>query len=205
MLQLLRRLNRDEYTATIRDLLDIHMDIGHALPVDGAGGEGFDNAAETLFLSPLHSEKYMEIAKFAVDFAAKEYKSRTKILVAKPGPGVSSDQAARTILKTFLPRAFRRPVGENEIVPYLALFQSAQKQGQPFESLIANENLINLLKEPELRANAIWALAELGTHAKSAIPTLVALLNDGDADFRSRATNALKQIDPEAAAKAGVK
>src|ERR1700681_52062 len=82
----IRRLNRDEYTATIRDLLDIHMDVGHALPTDGAGGEGFDNAAETLFLSPLHSEKYMEVAKFAMDFAAKEFKSREKILIANPGP-----------------------------------------------------------------------------------------------------------------------
>src|SRR5262245_25780006 len=133
---LIRRLNREEYTATLRDLLDIHMDIGHALPADGAGGEGFDNAAETLFLSPLHSEKYMEIAKFAVDFAAKEYKSRTKILVAKPGSGVSAEQAARTILKTFLPRAFRRPVDEADIAPYMALYQSARKQGQPFETSV---------------------------------------------------------------------
>ena len=133
---LIRRLNRDEYSTTIRDLLDIHMDIGHSLPGDGAGGEGFDNAAETLFLSPLHSEKYMEIAKFAVDFAAREFKSRAKIMVAKPGPGITPDQAARTILKAFLPRAFRRPVDEGDLAPYMALFQSARKQGQPFESAV---------------------------------------------------------------------
>jgi hypothetical protein len=132
----IRRLNRDEYTATIRDLLDIHMDVGHALPTDGAGGEGFDNAAETLFLSPLHSEKYMEVAKFAMDFAAKEFKSREKILIAKPGPGVSPDQAAREILKAFLPRAFRRPVNESDIAPYLELFNAARKQGQSFEPAI---------------------------------------------------------------------
>ncbi len=132
----IRRLNRDEYTATIRDLLDIHMDIGHPLPADGAGGEGFDNAAETLFLSPLHSEKYMDLARFAMDFAQKEYKSRVKILVAKPGPGVTPDQAAREILKAFLPRAFRRPVTEADVAPYLELFQAARKQGQPFEEAI---------------------------------------------------------------------
>src|SRR5207253_5521789 len=110
----IRRLNRDEYTATIRDLLDLHIDIGSALPADGAGGEGFDNAAETLFLSPLHSEKYMELARFALDFAAKEFKSRTKIVVAKPSPGISPDHAAHEILKAFLPRAFRRPVDESD-------------------------------------------------------------------------------------------
>lgn len=82
-----RRLNRDEYTATLRDLLDMHMNIGNTLPADGAGGRGFDNAAETLFLSPLHSEKYMDAARFAMDFARKEHKSRARILVSEPGPG----------------------------------------------------------------------------------------------------------------------
>jgi len=132
----LRRLNRDEYTATVQDLLDIHLDIGHALPIDGAGGEGFDNAAETLFLSPLHSEKYMETAKLAMDFAAKEHKSRTRILVAQPGPGVTPDQAARKILAAFLPRAFRRPVPEADLLPYLDLFRAARKAGQDFEPAI---------------------------------------------------------------------
>ena len=132
----LRRLNRDEYTATVQDLLDIHLDIGHALPVDGAGGEGFDNAAETLFLSPLHSEKYMETAKLAMDFAAKEYKSRTRILVAKPGPGVTAEQAARKVLQAFLPRAFRRPVTEAELLPYLSLYSAARKAGEDFEPAI---------------------------------------------------------------------
>lgn len=132
----IRRLNRDEYTATLRDLLDIHLDMGQQLPVDGAGGEGFDNAAETLFLSPLHSEKYMEAARFAMDFAAKEYKSRTKILIASPGKGVTEDRAARQILAAFLPRAFRRPVADSEIVPYLDLFRAARKKGQIFETAI---------------------------------------------------------------------
>ena len=132
----IRRLNRDEYTATVQDLLDIHMNIGASLPADGAGGEGFDNAAETLFLSPLHSEKYMETAKLAMDFAAKEFKSRTKILIAKPGPGVTPDQAASQILKAFLPRAFRRPVTCADVAPYLDLFRAAMKQRQTFESAI---------------------------------------------------------------------
>ena len=41
----IHRLNREEYTATVQYLLNLHMDIGQALPADGAGGEGFDNAA----------------------------------------------------------------------------------------------------------------------------------------------------------------
>ncbi len=133
---LIRRLNRDEYAATVRDLLDMHMDIARSLPADGAGGEGFDNAAETLFLSPLHSEKYLETAKFAMDFAAKEYKSRVRIFVAKPGPGVTPEQAVRTILKSFLPRAFRRPLVAGEEEPYVELFRAAQKQGETFDGSV---------------------------------------------------------------------
>lgn len=137
----LRRLTRDEYTATIQDLLDIHVDVGQALPSEGAGGEGFDNTAETLTLSPLHSEKYMEAAKGAMDFAAKEYKSRAMILVTKPGvtksgPAVSPNQAAHQILQTFLPRAFRRPVSESDIARYMELFQAAKRHGEAFEPSI---------------------------------------------------------------------
>lgn len=131
-----RRLNRDEYTATVRDLLDIHLDVGRTLPADGAGGEGFDNAVETLFLSPLHSEKYMEVAKFAMDFAAKEYKSRAKILIASPGKGKTPDQAAREILAGFLPRAFRHPVDTADVDAYLALYQAARKQKLDFEPAV---------------------------------------------------------------------
>lgn len=134
----LRRLNRDEYTATVQDLLDIHLDIGGSLPADGAGGEGFDNAAETLFLSPLHSEKYLDTAKLALDFAAKEYKSRARILVSKPGDGVTAEAAARKILAKFLPRAFRRPVTDAEMTPYLELFRAAQSKGSEFEPAVFN-------------------------------------------------------------------
>jgi hypothetical protein len=132
----LRRLNRDEYTATVQDLLDIHLEIGSSLPADGAGGEGFDNAAETLFLSPLHSEKYLETAKLAMDFAAKEYKSRTRILVAKPGAGVTPEAAAKKILAKFLPRAYRRPVADTEMTPYLELFRAAKAKGSEFEPAV---------------------------------------------------------------------
>jgi len=131
-----RRLNRDEYAATLRDLLDIHLDIAAALPVDGAGGEGFDNAAETLFLSPLHVEKYMDLARFAMDFAAKEFKSRAKILIAQPGPGMTPEEAAGAILRNFLPRAFRRPVTGADVEPYLEIFRAALKQGQPFDGAV---------------------------------------------------------------------
>ena len=132
----IRRLSRSQYSATIRDLLNLHLDAGGALPADGAGGEGFDNAAETLFLSPVYAEKYLDAAKQALSAAAKDPRARAKFLIAKPASGISPDQAARTILEDFLPRAFRRPAQESDLQVYLALFHSAQKQGDSFDDAI---------------------------------------------------------------------
>ncbi|HYP14922.1 MAG TPA: DUF1588 domain-containing protein [Bryobacteraceae bacterium] len=132
----IRRLNRDEYAATIGDLLDVRLDLGRSLPVDAAGGEGFDNAAETLFLSPIHSEKYLDAAKFVLQFAAADSRARSRILSVRPGPGVSEEVAARRNLEILLPRAFRRPVTEADIAPYMDLMRAASKRGEPFDAAL---------------------------------------------------------------------
>ncbi|MBM3811924.1 MAG: DUF1592 domain-containing protein [Acidimicrobiia bacterium] len=129
----MRRLNRAEYAATVRDLLNIHFNAGHDLPADGAGGEGFDNAAETLFLSPIHAEKYLEAARTALEYAFADPRSRSRFMIAAPSSEITPDQAARKILETFLPRAFRRPVDPAETASYLALFDSAARRGEDFD------------------------------------------------------------------------
>lgn len=131
-----RRLSRSQYTNTIRDLLNLHVDTGSMLPADGAGGEGFDNAAETLFLSPIHAEKYLEAAKNALDFASKDARARAKFLVATPGEGITPEAAARTVLEDFLARAFRRPVDSADLEFYLGLFRSASKRGEDYEEAV---------------------------------------------------------------------
>ena len=129
----IRRLNRDEYSATIRDLLNVQVSAGHALPSDGAGGEGFDNAAETLFISPIHAEKYLDAAREALNYAFKEPKSRALFLIAKPEDSTPED-AARKILDRFVMRAFRKPLKEGVNERYLSLFRAAQKRGENFEA-----------------------------------------------------------------------
>ncbi|QGJ68534.1 Cytochrome c domain-containing protein [Planctomycetales bacterium 10988] len=62
-----RRLNRKEYDNTIRDLIGLELDFSDRFPVDGAGGEGFDNNGETLFLPPLLMERYLEAAQEMLD------------------------------------------------------------------------------------------------------------------------------------------
>jgi HEAT repeat protein len=56
-----------------------------------------------------------------------------------------------------------------------------------------------------MRLSAMRGLGNFGPNAQQAIPALLQLLSDLDVAVRFTATNALKKIDPEAAAKAGVK
>jgi hypothetical protein len=133
----IRRLNRTEYGATIRDLLGIQISLSQTLPDEGAGGEGFDNAAETLFLSPLHAEKYLEAAREALDYALKNPRSRRTFLSAEPDERTSPAQAARSVLERFLPLAFRRPLREGELDLYVALFDDAQRRGESFDPSIS--------------------------------------------------------------------
>ncbi|QDT16250.1 DUF1592 domain-containing protein [Alienimonas californiensis] len=66
----LRRLNRDEYQNTIRDLLGVGIDVS-GFPQDPASG-GFDNNGRALTLSPLLVELYLGAAREALDLALVE-------------------------------------------------------------------------------------------------------------------------------------
>ncbi|MSV32956.1 MAG: DUF1592 domain-containing protein [Bryobacterales bacterium] len=133
---LLRRLNRAEYSSTVRDLLNIHINAGRGLPADGAGGEGFDNAAETLFLSPMHAEKYLDAAREALAYGSKDPRSRARFLIADPNEKMTAAEAGRKVLEAFLPRAFRRPATVAELDQYYALFANAYKRSQSYEPSI---------------------------------------------------------------------
>jgi hypothetical protein len=57
-----RRLNRDEYNKTIRDLLGIDFQPAKGFPRDEVG-YGFDNIGDVLSLSPVLMEKYLDAAE----------------------------------------------------------------------------------------------------------------------------------------------
>jgi HEAT repeat protein len=68
--------------------------------------------------------------------------------------------------------------------------------------------LITCLNDPksDLRTEAAEALAGWGKQSQAAVPRLIQLLDDrSDRDLVAAVPEALKKIDPEAAAKAGVK
>ena len=57
-----RRLNRAEYTNTIRDLLGVEFRADKAFPADDSG-DGFDNIGDVLTISPVLMEKYLSAAE----------------------------------------------------------------------------------------------------------------------------------------------
>ena len=61
----LRRLNRVEYRNTIRDLMGVDYDTAENFPPDDSG-YGFDNIGDSLSLSPLLMEKYIQAAETIV-------------------------------------------------------------------------------------------------------------------------------------------
>jgi hypothetical protein len=57
-----RRLNRNEYNNTVRDLLGVRLRVADDFPVDPYG-YGFDNIGDVLSLSPVLTEKYLKAAE----------------------------------------------------------------------------------------------------------------------------------------------
>ncbi|MHC5542941.1 DUF1587 domain-containing protein, partial [Singulisphaera rosea] len=64
----IRRLNRQEYNNTTRDLLGVDLRLADTFPVDDIG-YGFDNVGSALNISPVHVEKYLDAAEVALNKA----------------------------------------------------------------------------------------------------------------------------------------
>ena len=133
---LLRRLAKHEYSNTIRDLLNVHFDAGQGLPDETAGGEGFNNAAETLIISPIHAEKYLQAAVDALDYAAHNNEARKRLLAVRPDASKPEDQAARENIAKLAGRAFRRPVAAEEIDRLVSLYEAARQDELPWEDAV---------------------------------------------------------------------
>ncbi len=68
------RLNRNEYSNAIRDLLALDTQPGNLLPVDDSGN-GFDNMADLLSMSPALLDRYMSAARLVTKQAIGDLKA----------------------------------------------------------------------------------------------------------------------------------
>jgi len=159
---LVQRLTRRQYNNTIRDLLGVDSNPAQAFPADGGGGGGFDNNASTLFIPPILLERYLETAVSILDQANPD-----RYLVARPGPDLSKEQAAKRCIATFARKAFRRPVKDNEIDRLLKLYQHADARGDRFEDavklalkgILVSPNFLYLVERDQPNATEPYAVS----------------------------------------------
>lgn len=74
-----RRLTAAQYANTLRELLQLEDNLTDILPADAVSHDGFVNNRETLELSPLLLETYIEIAERALDLCIVDPESKPTI------------------------------------------------------------------------------------------------------------------------------
>ncbi len=141
-----RRLTASEYSNAVKHLTGQPLLATEVPPSDGAGGEGFDTVGDALFTSPIHLEAYLSVADRVIDAAiAKQLGGNspdgTKLIPTLPksidgSSSLDDHQAARETLRKFARRAWRRPVGDDEVQRLMQLYERVAATGTPFTSAI---------------------------------------------------------------------
>ena len=135
-----RRLSNIEYDNTVSDLFGLTLRPSSKFPTDLSGKSGFDNSANTLFLQPQLFERFVHAADEISNEVLSESNSHlhNKLHInIRDGARVTP----APFLETFLPRAFRRPVTENEKAKYRELFIAVY--GQTNDPRLAYKRLID--------------------------------------------------------------
>lgn len=97
-----RRLTREEYNRTTRDLLGLDLRPSDDFPQDFSGSSGFSNSANTLYLQTAQLDRYITAADHLIDQVRANPEAWKKL------------SAGPQALDRFLLRAYRRPPSEQE-------------------------------------------------------------------------------------------
>lgn len=110
----IRRLNREEFRNTVRDLAGVEFPVEDRFPPDDTG-YGFDTIGDVLNLSPIHLEKYLAAGEEIAALWAKSNTATAKSLFPQGPPPPDPTQRkeyVRSLLRPFVTRAFRRTVDD---------------------------------------------------------------------------------------------
>jgi hypothetical protein len=121
-----RRLTRDQYMATVRDLLGDTRDLSDRLPADDKGEEVF-TSPETLIVTPAWADKALSTAEDLAKTATAGA-NLGKLLPCQPSAGQESACAGQFI-KAFGKRAFRRPLSDDEIGGLTKVYEVGASDG----------------------------------------------------------------------------
>jgi HEAT repeat protein len=101
-----------------------------------------------------------------------------------------------------VPSLVRHTADTNAMVRAYACMALGKIHAQPELAVPA---LVKCLDDPASENQAMFALGQFGMDAKAAFPKLLRMRDTNQPGVRTPATSALIAIDPEAAAKAGIK
>lgn len=132
----IRRLNRNEYNNTVRDLFGVKFLPGNDFPADGAGGEGFDNVGDSLFLPPVLMEKYVNASRRILDALMADPVAKRRVIFAAPKGKEPSQAAARSVLISTASLAFRRRLTDGDIASLLGIFDKGIARGAACEDAL---------------------------------------------------------------------
>ncbi len=129
----IHRLNNTEYNNTVRDLLGTTLTPADGFPLDGSGA-GFDNLAKVLTLSEPHLVAYAEATEALVADVLTTSQLREQIVPCD----VSADPSGciRTAVRALAPRAFRRPVLEDDLTRLFSTVDDALGAGDSGEQAL---------------------------------------------------------------------
>ena len=125
----LRRLNRDEYRRTIRDLLPsaaplVDMTV-NTFPLDEEQ-LGFTNNADALTTGLTLAQNYISAAE---TFAAAAVANLATLLPCDPAASAGEAACAQAFVAAFGQRAFRRPLTADELTRHLAIYTAGRPDG----------------------------------------------------------------------------
>ena len=128
---------------------------------------------------------------------SRDRNSRELIAYALGGIGPPASNAVPFLLHTITNRG-------DSGVPYYSFRALGEIHSYPDQVVPV---IIKCMKDSDvnIRRKSIRNLMDFGAEARAAVPALVESLSDEDEYARKYAADALKAIDPDAAAKAGVK
>lgn len=192
----LRLLTREEYAATIADLLAIDRPATDDLPVEPRVA-GYDNNAAASVVTSRHVDAYLAVADAAVRTALKD---KGKWIACDLGSA-----ACRTsFVEKFGRRAFRRPLRAEEKARFEAMFAADLTGGSDDEGVAAAVS--SMLVSPSfLYRSELGARADDGTYPLTAFELATALsftflgTTPDDALLDVAASG---KLDPEATARA---
>ena len=131
-----RRLSREEYNRTIRDLVGLDLRPADQFPMDFTGTSGFSNSANTLFLHTAHLDRYMSAAETVIDAAQKDKSVWDRL---------TDNGNVEQSLRRFVRLAFRRPPTDKEMNSYLNHYQIQKGKGKNDKEAIGTVMKVILL------------------------------------------------------------